>query len=403
MPYRILSLDGGGTWALIQVKALQTIYGENTNGRKVLQDFDLVAANSGGSIVLAGLLEDLPLAKIIDLFQNEQLRRSIFSPAHHILDEILQKLGHIGPKYSTEKKLPAIQKALPGSIKALRDAAAGIRRPGATEDVRLLFVAFDYDHNRAKYFRSSASGNEHTGKAAADDVSVADAVHASTNAPVNYFDDPASFPDRPQAGRFWDGAITGNNNPVLSGVTEALVIGIKPDDLVALSIGTGSVALPPAPVGEHSSPLFQGPSKPGLLADLNKLATAILDDPPNIATFIAHMVTGAGAGVPAPADSRVVRMSPLISPMREGNGPWHVPVGMDPDPDVALQKFLFLKNLDMDAVENEEVIAIVACTELWLRDKTLNQPIRMDGDTLEPKVGKAKFSEALAAWNAIKN
>jgi len=403
MPYRILSLDGGGTWALIQIKALQTIYCENANGRKVLQDFDLVAANSGGSIVLAGLLEDLPLAKIIDLFQNEQLRRSIFSPAHHILDEILQKLGHIGPKYSAEKKLPAIQKALPGSSKTLREAATGIRRQGASEDVRLLFVAFDYDHNRAKYFRSFASGNDRTGKASADDVSVADAVHASTNAPVNYFDDPASFPDRPQAGRFWDGAITGNNNPVLSAVTEALIVGIKPEEIAALSIGTGSVALPPAPTGGPSSPLFQAPTKPGLMTDLNKLATSILDDPPNIATFIAHMVTGAGAGVAAPADSRVVRMSPLISPMREGNGPWHVPMGMDPDPDTALKKFLFLKDLDMDAVQNQEVDAIVAYTALWLQDKAPNQPIRMDGDTLEPKVGKAKFSESLAAWNAIKN
>src|SRR5262249_46359331 len=151
MPYRILSLDGGGTWALIQIKALQKMYGQNANGRSILQDFDMVAANSGGSIVLAGLLEDLPLDKIIDLFENEDLRRSIFSPAHHILDEILQAIGHIGPKYSAEKKLPAIQKALPNSAKLLQEAARGIRRPGANEDLRLLFVAFDYDRNRAKY------------------------------------------------------------------------------------------------------------------------------------------------------------------------------------------------------------------------------------------------------------
>jgi len=396
MPYRILSLDGGGTWALIQVKALMKIYGEGTTGRAILKEFDMVAANSGGSIVLAGLLEDLPLHQITDLFENENLRRSIFSPAHHFLDEILQALCHIGPKYSTENKLPAIENALPKSNKSLEEAAAGIRRPGATEDIRLIVVAFDYDRNRAKYFRSSPAGSDRTGKAGADDVSVAEAVHASTNAPVNYFDDPASFPGSHNQGRYWDGAITGNNNPLLSAVTEALVIGKKADELVALSIGTGSVALPFSPPGAQPSPLFQSLSKPGLMTDLNKLATSILDDPPNIATFIAHMVTGAGAGVPAPADSRVVRMSPQISPRKDAGGNWQLPETM------TIDQFTFLKDLDMDAVKNEEVASIVNYTDLWLQDKAPNQPIRMDGDTLEPRVGKARFSEALAAWNSIK-
>jgi patatin-like phospholipase/acyl hydrolase len=58
MNYRILSLDGGGTWALIQVKALIALYDNEpaTSGHDVLRDFDLVAANSGGSIFLGGLL-----------------------------------------------------------------------------------------------------------------------------------------------------------------------------------------------------------------------------------------------------------------------------------------------------------------------------------------------------------
>lgn len=47
MVYRILSLDRGGTWSLIQVKALMALYGESTSGHTVLKDFDLVAGNSG--------------------------------------------------------------------------------------------------------------------------------------------------------------------------------------------------------------------------------------------------------------------------------------------------------------------------------------------------------------------
>src|SRR5947209_4112016 len=80
MPYRILSLDGGGTWELIQVKALIRIYGDNTTGHTVLRDFDLVAANSGGSIVAAALACNLPLSQILGEFKDESWRQKIFVP-----------------------------------------------------------------------------------------------------------------------------------------------------------------------------------------------------------------------------------------------------------------------------------------------------------------------------------
>ena len=46
MSYKILSLDGGGAWALIQVKALQKIYGADTNGHAVLSRFDMAQIRS---------------------------------------------------------------------------------------------------------------------------------------------------------------------------------------------------------------------------------------------------------------------------------------------------------------------------------------------------------------------
>jgi hypothetical protein len=49
MPYRILSLDGGGAWALIQVRTLMTLYGESTSGHEALRNFDLAAGNSGAA------------------------------------------------------------------------------------------------------------------------------------------------------------------------------------------------------------------------------------------------------------------------------------------------------------------------------------------------------------------
>src|SRR5260221_82967 len=160
--YRILSLDGGGSWALIQVKALMELYGPDKPGREVLQAFDLVAANSGGSIVLGCLVENLSLSKILAFFNDEVQRRSIFSKSDSIVDQTLHDIAGIGPKYSEKKKLTALQRALPqrGNL-SLPDAIAGIRRTGASEDLHILITSFDYDRNRATFFRSTpATGPE---------------------------------------------------------------------------------------------------------------------------------------------------------------------------------------------------------------------------------------------------
>ncbi len=395
MNYRILSLDGGGTWALIQVKALIALYGESASGQTVLEDFDLVAANSGGSIVLGGLVEDLNLGEILAFFQDQTKRESVFSPTHSFGDRMLHDLTGLGPKYSAENKLSALQNVLPTKgTNPLDRAAAGLRRPGSNADVHLLIVAFDYDRDRAKFFRSSQASGPAWGTGETADVTLAEAIHASTNAPVNYFDAPAAFPDRP--GRYWDGAISGCNNPVLAAVTEAIVIGENPTNIAVLSIGTASVALPWPQPGQESSPYIQQIVDSGFVADLRKLATAILDDPPDVATFLAHVMTGSGVGLARPpADSRIVRMNPLISPVKNA-GTWSAPGSM------SAAQFTYLANLDMDAVAQTQVDAISRYADLWVQGVAPNQPIRMNGDTLDPELGQTTFPAALAAWNAIK-
>lgn len=66
-PYRILSMDGGGTWSIIQIKALKHLFGDLL-GREILQKFDLVAANSGGSIIAAGLAENYRPSELEQFF-----------------------------------------------------------------------------------------------------------------------------------------------------------------------------------------------------------------------------------------------------------------------------------------------------------------------------------------------
>jgi len=393
MNYRILSLDGGGTWALIQVKALIALYDAATPGHDVLQDFDLVAANSGGSIVLGGLLENLTLGQIMALFEDETTRKSIFSPSW-IGNELLHDLTGAGPRYSAKNKLPALKKALPRTaMLPLKKAPAELRRAGSKEPLHVLITSFDYDRNRATFFRSSAICAPSWGNGDSADVTVAEAIHASTNAPVNYFDAPAKIPEPPK--RYWDGAIAGCNNPVLAAVTEAIGRKQNPIGIVALSIGTGSVVLAPPQPDQPPSPFVTPITHSWLLPDLRKLATAILDDPPDVATFLAHVMTGSGIGLKA-NDSRIVRMNPLISPVKDRIGAWSAPTGM------TAERFDYLAHLDIDAIEPEQVRAISELADLWLRSSAPNQPIRMNGDTLEPELGQGRFAQAQAAWNAIK-
>jgi hypothetical protein len=182
---------------------------------------------------------------------------------------------------------------------------------------------------------------------------VAEAIHASTNAPVNYFDAPAKIAERSE--RYWDGAVAGCNNPVLAAVTEAIGKQQKPMDIVALSIGTGSVVLTLPQPGQPPSPYVTPVIHSWLLPDLCKLATAIIDEPPDIATFLAHVMTGSGIGLNDLADSRIVRMNPLISPVKDATGAWSAPAGM------TAGQFDYLAHLDIDAIEEKRERNIAIC------------------------------------------
>lgn len=397
MAFRVLCLDGGGAWALIEVRALMALYGEDATGHQVLRNFDLVAANSGGSLVLAGLVENLPLGEILDYFRDGTKRRSVFSPTENISNKILRGVLHVGPKYSARAKLPAIERLLPKTGDGpLAGCTKRVLGPlGAP--VHILIVAFDYDRERAVFFRSSPAGGSGwgDGQAAAAGVTLAGAVHASTNAPVNYFDAPAALPRVPNW--FWDGAIAGYNNPAVVALVESTVLRQAPRDVRILSLGTGTVALPPAPVGAPAAPLEALRSDSSFTGDLRKLARAIVDDPPDAATFIAHVMTGGGAGLQAPLISRVVRMSPLVSPVLN-KGEWKPPKGW------SLSRFQYLCTVDIDAVAQSDLECIDDYCTSWLRDHAPNQPIRVNGRTFDPRdpeIGYATFSQALAGWRKL--
>ncbi len=408
-PYRILSLDGGGRWSLISVMALQRVFGEKARGHDVLRSFDLVAANSGGSIVLGALAENMPLDQVLDLFRTSDLlfpEESWLAPRHwfHWLTRQLFKLG---PRYDTGKKLAALVQLMPdfGSVKLTEIPERVAQLNGQL--THFLIVGFDYDWKRAKYFRSNADSLANSSKPT--NATLAQAIHASSTAPVNYFNAPARLPGKVSDGnRFWDGAVTGQNNPVLAAVTEALANGqsrIAHRDIRVLSIGTGTVTLPvvgrPAPADRG---LVAKAGKSGVISDLLELSESILDDPPDSASFEAWIMLGnpvppqPGGKLLAdqlkerPEPVSLVRMNPLVRPLKEGHS-WRPPDGLKRN------EFVKLTKIDIDA-RIEDVDLLVKFARAWLSDEVPNQPIRENPYTFEARIGHRLFSEALNAWEA---
>ncbi len=413
-PYRILCLDGGGRWSLISVMALQKIFGERARGHDILANFDLVAANSGGSIVLGALAENMPLDQLLGLFSTSELlfpREPFFSLGHGY-HWLTRRLLQLGPKYDTRKKLSGLLELLPGFGSVKLTEVPGRVQQSSGQLTHFLIAGFDYDWKRVNFFRSNADSLANT--SGPTEATLAEAIHASSTAPVNYFNAPARLPGSVSFGnRFWDGAVAGDNNPVLAAVTEALANGqgrIAHRDIRVLSLGTGTVLLPiVARLSRQERGLVNTAAHPGLFHDVGELAGSILDDPPDSATFEAWIMLG-NPVPPTPSATllaqdlsrlaepvSLVRMNPLVRPVKDAAGHWQPPHGLKQ------KEFSKLTNIDIDARVPQDVTLIVKFARAWLDDNVPNQPIRENPYTFEPRIGHTLFSEAFEAWKARKS
>jgi len=403
-PYRVLALDGGGSWALIQVRALQELYGTDTTGHEVLKRFDLVAANSGGSIVAATLAANWTLSDTLALFLSTATRQSIFVELP-FLERLESCVLGLGPKYSAPAKLTGLTALLGADASVTLDQWPARVAVNAGKPVDFLITGFDYDRQRVAYFRSnmaSRAASLNGGPA----PQLAEAVHASSNAPVNFFDQPAVFHSPAFAGkRYWDGAMAGMNNPVLAGVVEALANQdpAAPRAIEALSIWTASVMLPQSSGPAQTPPLYQMPASAGLIHDLKETATTVLDDPPDAASFIAHVALGQplpNLGDVLPVGGSVVRMNPLVQPLFDAAGNAQVPALAAPALAPAMSTtdvFTALVNLNMDAIEDQQVQLIQSLCEAWISGRIYNQPIRA-GANFSCEIGHRWFADAKAEW-----
>lgn len=408
---RILSLDGGGTWAIIQVEALIDLYGRDARGHAILSHFDLAVATSGGALVLGGLAANLDLATLHALFMDAPQIAGLFGKKRGAWWRT--KLG-ISPRYTTTSKRAALAQ-LYGKLGDTR-----IQQLGEQLGTQLVFVTYDYDARRSLFVRSKPDSPSASRSPPVDDpsesvreLSLVDAVNGSSTPPVRFFDEPA-VTTSPRTRRLWDGGVGGYDNPIVVGIGELLAQGVDPHDIALLSIGTGQVRLLP----DRSATMLRGRGaelpdaaiEPGgdplrmRLAkrthrELELLATACLDDPPDAATYVAYLMLGHRPprdDAREPPELRLVRMNPVLAPVRVGEKRWQLPSGFaDPS------HFAQLAALDFDAHAQHEIGLIRDFARAWLSahaaEALPNQGIRQCWDgSLD--IGHATFSAAKQRW-----
>ena len=438
MSYKILSLDGGGSWSLIQARVLLDTYGD-INGHELLRKFDLAIANSGGSLVLACLCVDMKISEIINVFEDEHLRKQVFSLLTfweklkgQDMIAFLRKAIGIGPKYSTARKLQGLVKVLTDYDHLYREGKVPkpVIQMGLNElpplinkpDLQLVIVGFDYFRQRVSFFRSNmvSETDKFTSKYFA--MPLAHAIHASSNAPLNYFDAPATvlpFIKKPKpdfqsslystTSWYWDGAVSGFNNPVLAGLVEAITNGASAKDCCILSIGTGTGSKAMLADKLNSSdpddkalcaanknnPLVNADNSFAFKNDITKMATSILADPPDSATFIAYSVIDPDLNNSA----NLVRINPCYSPVLDPKTNTFVVPEVYANDANATEKLLTLIDLDMDAVENSQVDIIKDLCDKFIKANPAavpNQLIR--GDVSGNYLGDATYAAAKTRW-----
>lgn len=410
MTKRLLSLDGGGTWALVQVEALIALYGAEATGREVLRDFDLVVANSGGALVVAALFEDLPLADIRVLFNDSiQLGRLFSGKPGKGLRARFKWL----PRYATPTKLEMLRESLPVAATTTMSEVSAVLG-GRTH---LLLISFDYDTQRAVFARSNDESQSSSPHQLTRELTLVDAVHGSSTPPVHYFDRPAATASQ-RSRRLWDGALGGYNNPVVAGICELLAQpDVEPEAIEVLSIGTGQVrqfshrtaellrarhpdsVIPPAAIMGGGDPLHSWLPR-RMMKDLEKLSMAILDDPPDAATYVAFMLLGhKPSRDPELPELRLVRMNPLLCPVRDGEH-WTLPTGFA-DP----KSFARLAELDLDAHRARDVGLIASFARAWIAAQVAselpNQGVRQNWDS-SLELGDPTFAAAKRRWQALR-
>lgn len=378
--YKVLTLDGGGSWAVIQAIALKEMF-PNKTSLEILNEFDFIAGTSGGALMLAGLLEFDTIDKVIEVFGSEDELSKIFDKKLFVRED-----SSIVSRYKTKDKYEALKNLLQNT------GAKNLNTLKAEKNLKahLLITAFDYDLERGVYFRSDLKPDNNS------NISLLNAVHATSNAPIMFFDEPAEFEYQSQARRFWDGGVTGNSNPSLLALTEILSKGYANlEDIRILSIGTANNLQPIKGIHKENAAadfIVKDRDNTKIITEIGKMAHSILLEPMDATTFICQTILG-GKSDDYSTNPKIIRMNPLVKPDWDStHQKWVVPQG------VVTKQFEELLELEMDAHDKEDLELIAFLAHQWIDGNFENQGIRYNFQSLEQQFGHKTFAEAKQAY-----
>ena len=392
---KILSLDGGGSWAMLQLLTLSDRY-PGLTGHQILRQYDLVVANSGGSIVLACMAEDWTPEFALGLFRDKGKREQIFS-RNSFSERFFpgDYFPGFGPKYSSRRKGLAFRKIFRKGDRFMDEIPAMVGKP----ELRLVICTYDALNNRAKFFKSHGKGQSF------DRVRLTQAIHGSSNAPIQYFDFPARFKAKGTEIWYdlWDGALGGFNNPVVAGIIEAIKCGYKKDTISVVALGTSNrymsvpakghfYKLKQIAIRERRKKYLLWRLKYQLaffkLSILNQAKT-ILYEPPDWANYVGFMfLFGEGYTESEFSLERFIRLSPVLH--IDSNTPAEVR---------ELQDRLY--GLDMNLTRDEDIRLVEDCYEFWKKglipNQTIEYQITRENDLVNT-IGHPTWEAAFRDW-----
>lgn len=215
MPFRILSIDGGGIRGVYPAHVLSRI--EDSLNIDLLKTFDMIAGTSTGSIIAAGVASNIRANDIVGMYKEHGAdifkKRKSSIPFEKLRALLQPMLGSLYDSHSLETVLTRVFNTT---------RLGEISKP-------LLIPATDIGNGNVHVLKS-AYCKEFTRDT---NVLVKDAVLASCSAPA-FFD-----PHRVNTYLLSDGGLWANN-PALAAVIDAQKrLGVKLEDIEVLSIGTG--------------------------------------------------------------------------------------------------------------------------------------------------------------------
>lgn len=204
--YRILSIDGGSLRGVIAARIMQHL-------GLTLNDFDLIAGTSSGSITGAAFVCGYTPAQIVEMYVNEA--KNIFKKRNTILSTLglkskydINNLEAVLKKYYKELTIGHIKSMKKDLIIPTFQLNSIDRDSGAKSSMPYIYSSFRKDDHDEKLY----------------------SVVCKSAAAPTFFQSHKGYVD---------GAIAGCNNPSLECVCSAIDAGYNISDIQVLSIGTG--------------------------------------------------------------------------------------------------------------------------------------------------------------------